>query len=62
MKEFRFVSADVLPNVDDECPQGTKAIVIPGGISARSELEPLLPVGEDPDSVKDSIIIDSLNK
>jgi len=62
LKEFRFVSADVLPNVDDECPQGTKAIVIPGGISARSELSPLLPVGEDPDSVKDSIFVDSLNK
>jgi len=62
LKEFRFVAAELLNNVEDECPQGSKAIVIPGGISARSELPMLLPAGEDPDSLKHSIIIDSLNK
>jgi len=63
LKEFRFVSAELLPGVDDECPQGSKAIVIPGGISARSELPTILPAGELTDSAnKRSIIIDSLNK
>jgi len=68
LKEFRFVSAEVLPNIDDECPQGAKAIVIPGGISARSDIPLLLPAGEDShywsnqNHGQDSVIVDSLNK
>lgn len=63
LKNFRFVNAKLLENVDEECPQGSKAIEIPGGISARSEFPILLPTGEEPEpTMTHSIIIDSLNK
>jgi len=66
LKDFRFVEAEVLPNVDDECPAGSKAIVIAGGIAARSELGGLPFAAEaGPDEhlyQHDSIILDSLNK
>jgi hypothetical protein len=52
LKDFRFVNAEVLPAAEDECPEGTKVILVPGGIAARSGVAPLLPVGEDPATVK----------